>query len=35
MHEAMVLWSMIMLMTGRPAGRRRNAFIPRQPTPSS
>ncbi|MEU0648253.1 transposase [Streptomyces umbrinus] len=35
MHEAMVLWSMTMLMTGRLAGRRRNAFIPRQPTPSS
>jgi transposase len=35
MHEAMVLWSMTMLMAGRLAGRRRNAFIPRQPTPSS
>jgi hypothetical protein len=35
MHEAMVLWSMTMLMTGRLAGRRRNAFIPRQPAPSS
>lgn len=35
MHEAMVLWSMTMLMAGRLAGRRRNAFIPRQPAPSS
>ncbi|MGW3939867.1 IS5 family transposase [Streptomyces phaeochromogenes] len=35
MHEAMVLWSMTMLMSSRLAGRRRNAFIPRQPTPSS
>jgi hypothetical protein len=34
-HEAMVLWSVTMLMTGRLAGRRRNAFIPRQPAPSS
>ncbi|MEU8779299.1 hypothetical protein [Streptomyces sp. NPDC048606] len=30
MHEAMVLWSMTMLMSGRLAGRRRHAFIPRQ-----
>lgn len=34
MHEAMVLWSMTTLMTGRLAGRRRDAFIPQQPTPS-
>ncbi|MCX5197064.1 transposase [Streptomyces sp. NBC_00249] len=34
MHEAMVLWSMTMLMTGRLAGRCRDAFIPRQPMPS-
>lgn len=34
MHEAMVLWSMTMLMSSRLAGRRRNAFIPRQPAPS-
>ncbi|BAU88035.1 mobile element protein [Streptomyces laurentii] len=33
MHEAMVLWSMTMLMSGRLAGRRRHAFIPRQPAP--
>ncbi|MFF1545076.1 hypothetical protein [Streptomyces sp. NPDC058291] len=27
MHEAMVLWSMTMLMSGRLAGRRPGAFI--------
>ncbi|MFJ9179435.1 IS5 family transposase [Streptomyces sp. NPDC102360] len=32
MHEAMVQWSMTMLMVARLAGRRRGAFIPRQPT---
>ncbi|EGX58336.1 hypothetical protein SZN_18231 [Streptomyces zinciresistens K42] len=26
MHEAMVLWSMTMLMSSRPAGRRPGAF---------
>ncbi|MFD7168540.1 IS5 family transposase [Streptomyces violascens] len=35
MHEAMVLWSMTMLMSGRLAGHRKGAFIPRQPAPSS
>lgn len=35
MHEAMLLWSMTMLMTGRLAGSRRNSFILRQATPSS
>ncbi|MFD6626662.1 IS5 family transposase [Streptomyces diastaticus] len=36
MHEAMVLWSMTMLMSARLAGRRRTAFIPRPaPTPPS
>ncbi|MEU7169846.1 IS5 family transposase [Streptomyces morookaense] len=34
MHEAMVLWSMTMLMSGRLAGRRRDAFLRRPPTPS-
>lgn len=34
MHEAMVLWSMTMLMSGRLAGLRRDAFTPRRPTPS-
>lgn len=34
MHEAMVLWSMTMLMSSRLAGRRRDAFIPRRPAPS-
>lgn len=33
MHEAMVLWSMTMLMSSRLAGRRRDAFIPRRPAP--
>uniref|UniRef100_UPI00315894B7 transposase n=1 Tax=Streptomyces sp. WZ-12 TaxID=3030210 RepID=UPI00315894B7 len=33
MHEAMVLWSMTMLMTGRLAGRRTSGFTPR-PTPT-
>lgn len=28
MHEAMVLWSMTMLMSGRLAGRRPGAFTP-------
>ncbi|MFJ9752700.1 hypothetical protein [Streptomyces chartreusis] len=32
MHEAMVLWSMTMLMSGRLAGRRRPAGLSR-PTP--
>ncbi|MFI9588058.1 hypothetical protein ACIHCQ_41175 [Streptomyces sp. NPDC052236] len=32
--EAMVLWSMTMLMSGRLARRRPGAFIPRRPTPS-
>jgi len=31
MHEAMVLWSMTMLMSGRLAGRRPAGF--RRPTP--
>jgi transposase len=36
MHEAMVLWSMTMLMSARLAGRRRATFIPRPaPTPPS
>ncbi|MFI6542401.1 hypothetical protein ACIBO9_04085 [Streptomyces prunicolor] len=37
MHEAMVLWSMtmLMLMGSRPPDAAANAFIPRQPTPSS
>ncbi|WP_434101147.1 transposase [Streptomyces malaysiensis] len=33
MHEAMVLWSMTMLMSGRPAGRRPGPFsrpVPRK-----
>ncbi|MFJ4487432.1 hypothetical protein [Streptomyces diastaticus] len=34
MHEAMVLWSMTVLMSARLAGRRRDAFIPRHPKPS-
>jgi transposase len=34
MHEALVLWSMTMLMSSRLAGRRRDAFIPRRPAPS-
>ncbi|MET8249003.1 hypothetical protein ABZV31_34305 [Streptomyces sp. NPDC005202] len=34
MHEAMVLWSMTMLMSSRLAGRRPGAFIPRRPAPS-
>ncbi|MFF4728715.1 IS5 family transposase [Streptomyces mirabilis] len=33
MHEAMVQWSMTMLMSSRLAGRRRDAFIPRRPAP--
>ncbi|MEV8318380.1 IS5 family transposase [Streptomyces sp. NPDC059900] len=35
MHEAMVLWSMTMLMSARLAGRRRDAFIPRWPQPAA
>jgi transposase len=35
MHEAMVLWSMTMLMGSRLAGRRKGGFIPRRPAPSS
>ncbi|MEU2339062.1 IS5 family transposase [Streptomyces sp. NPDC013172] len=33
MHEAMVLWSMTMLMSGRLAGRRRGAFSRPEPRP--
>lgn len=33
MHEAMVQWSMTMLMSSRLAGRRRDAFLTRRPTP--
>ncbi|MGW3953048.1 hypothetical protein ACWEKM_19510 [Streptomyces sp. NPDC004752] len=34
MHEAMVLWSMTMLMNARLAGRRRDAFLTRPPAPA-
>ncbi|MFD5541953.1 IS5 family transposase [Streptomyces sp. NPDC127079] len=33
-HEAMVLWSMTMLMNARLAGRRRDAFLTRPPAPA-
>lgn len=34
MHEAMVLWSITMLMNARLAGRRRDAFLTRPPEPA-
>ncbi|WP_225102606.1 IS5 family transposase [Streptomyces sp. CoH27] len=34
MHEPRVLWSMTMLMSARLAGRRRDAFLTRPPTPA-
>ncbi|MGW6145456.1 hypothetical protein [Streptomyces sp. NPDC055140] len=34
MHEAMVQWSMTMLMSSRLAGRRRDAFLTPRPAPS-
>ncbi|WP_308377518.1 transposase [Streptomyces sp. ISL-99] len=34
MHEAMVLWSMTMLMSARLAGRRRDAFLTRPSAPA-